>query len=182
MMIFTSIYSVVDGFFVSNFAGKTAFAAVNFDHADPHDAGRRRLHVRHRRQRAGGQDGMGEGDRWTANQIFFHADACLTLGLRSGARRFWASSSCRADRPGCWGQRAKCWRNCVLYGRIILLAFNAAFMLQNVVSELLYHGGKAASSACTVTVAAGVTNMVLDALFSWACCAGASWARRRPLR
>ena len=29
MMVFTSIYSVVDGLFVSNFAGKTAFAAVN---------------------------------------------------------------------------------------------------------------------------------------------------------
>ena len=29
MMVFTSIYSVVDGFFVSNFAGKTPFAAVN---------------------------------------------------------------------------------------------------------------------------------------------------------
>ena len=29
MMVFTSIYSVVDGFFVSNFAGKQAFAAVN---------------------------------------------------------------------------------------------------------------------------------------------------------
>jgi Na+-driven multidrug efflux pump len=30
MMIFTSIYSVVDGFFVSQFAGETSFAAVNF--------------------------------------------------------------------------------------------------------------------------------------------------------
>ena len=30
MMIFTSIYGVVDGFFVSNFVGKTPFAAVNF--------------------------------------------------------------------------------------------------------------------------------------------------------
>ena len=30
MMVFTSIYGVVDGFFVSQFAGKTAFAAVNF--------------------------------------------------------------------------------------------------------------------------------------------------------
>ena len=29
MMIFTSIYGVIDGFFVSNYAGKTAFAAVN---------------------------------------------------------------------------------------------------------------------------------------------------------
>ena len=30
MMIFTSVYGVVDGFFVSNFVGKTSFAAVNF--------------------------------------------------------------------------------------------------------------------------------------------------------
>ena len=30
MMIFTSIYGVVDGFFISNFVGKTPFAAVNF--------------------------------------------------------------------------------------------------------------------------------------------------------
>ena len=29
MMIFTSIYGVVDGLFVSNYAGKTAFAAIN---------------------------------------------------------------------------------------------------------------------------------------------------------
>ena len=29
MMIFTSVYSVVDGFFISNFIGKTAFASVN---------------------------------------------------------------------------------------------------------------------------------------------------------
>ena len=29
MMIFTSIYGVVDGFFVSNYVGKTPFAAVN---------------------------------------------------------------------------------------------------------------------------------------------------------
>ena len=29
MMVFTSIYGVVDGFFVSNFAGKTAFASIN---------------------------------------------------------------------------------------------------------------------------------------------------------
>ena len=30
MMIFTSIYGVVDGFFVSNYVGKTPFAALNF--------------------------------------------------------------------------------------------------------------------------------------------------------
>ena len=30
MMVFVSIYGVVDGFFVSNFAGETEFTAVNF--------------------------------------------------------------------------------------------------------------------------------------------------------
>lgn len=30
MMIFTSIYGVVDGFFVSNYVGEEAFEAVNF--------------------------------------------------------------------------------------------------------------------------------------------------------
>ena len=29
MMVFTSIYGVVDGLFVSNFVGKTPFAAIN---------------------------------------------------------------------------------------------------------------------------------------------------------
>ena len=29
MMVFTSVYSIVDGMFVSNFVGKTAFAAIN---------------------------------------------------------------------------------------------------------------------------------------------------------
>ena len=29
MMLCTSCYSIIDGFFVSNYAGKTAFAAVN---------------------------------------------------------------------------------------------------------------------------------------------------------
>ena len=30
MMVFTSVYGVVDGLFVSNFAGDTAFSAINF--------------------------------------------------------------------------------------------------------------------------------------------------------
>ncbi len=29
MMVFTSVYGVVDGFFISNFVGKTPFAAIN---------------------------------------------------------------------------------------------------------------------------------------------------------
>ena len=57
MMVFTSIYSVVDGFFVSNFAGKQAFAAVNL--IMPFlQAGiwLHRLYAGHRRQRSGCYD------------------------------------------------------------------------------------------------------------------------------
>ena len=52
MMIFTSIYSVVDGLFVSNFAGKEALAVVPAGHG----AGFRRIHAGHGRRRPGGED------------------------------------------------------------------------------------------------------------------------------
>ena len=52
MMIFTSIYGVVDGFFVSNFVGKTPFAAVNFIMPYLIGGGRYGLYVRRRRQRS----------------------------------------------------------------------------------------------------------------------------------
>ena len=50
MMIFTSIYTIVDGFFVSNYAGKTAFTALNLIYPYLH-AGLPRLYDRHGRQR-----------------------------------------------------------------------------------------------------------------------------------
>ena len=55
MMIFTSIYTIVDGFFVSNCAGKTAFTALNLI-SRHHGARRRRLYDRHGRQCAGRHD------------------------------------------------------------------------------------------------------------------------------
>ena len=50
MMIFTSIYGVVDGLFVSNFVGKIPFAAIN-GYAIYHDPGRLWFHDRYWRQR-----------------------------------------------------------------------------------------------------------------------------------
>ena len=62
MMIFTSIYGVVDGFFVSNFVGKTPFAAVKLYHAVSYDTGSCRFMFG-----TGGSalisKTMGEGDR-----------------------------------------------------------------------------------------------------------------------
>lgn len=54
MMIFTSIYSVVDGLFVSNAVGKTEFAALNFIFPLYYGIGRCGLHDRHRRHGTGG--------------------------------------------------------------------------------------------------------------------------------
>jgi len=51
MLIFTSVYGVVDGFFVSNYAGKTPFAAVNLIYP--------RVYVRHRRERVNFVDNGG---------------------------------------------------------------------------------------------------------------------------
>lgn len=48
MMIFTSIYSVVDGLFVSNFVGKSGFCSGESDHALPDGHQRSRLHDRNR--------------------------------------------------------------------------------------------------------------------------------------
>lgn len=56
MMVFTSIYSVVDGFFVSNFAGKQAFAAVNLIMPFFTGIWLHRLYAGHRRQRSGCYD------------------------------------------------------------------------------------------------------------------------------
>ena len=56
MMIFTSIYTIVDGFFVSNCAGKTAFTALNLHLPLYPDAGLPRLYDRHGRQCAGRHD------------------------------------------------------------------------------------------------------------------------------
>lgn len=56
MMMFTSIYGVVDGLFVSNFVGKIPFAAINLVMPLCHDTRRLRLYDRGRRQRPGGQN------------------------------------------------------------------------------------------------------------------------------
>lgn len=56
MMIFTSLYEVVDGFFVSNFVGKTALAAVNLAWPGRHDPRDDRPHDGHGWQRPGCQD------------------------------------------------------------------------------------------------------------------------------
>ena len=159
MMIFTSIYGVVDGLFVSNYAGKTAFAAINLVMPFIMVLGGIGFMI--------GTGGtalvskiLGEGDREKARRYFSMmilftvlVGAVLTVVgvvfMRPVALFLGATPEMLAD--------------CVLYGRIVN-AFTAAFMLQNVFQSFLIAAEKP-KLGLAATVAAGVTNMVLDALF-----------------
>ena len=159
MMIFTSIYGVVDGLFVSNYAGKTAFAAINLVMPFIMVLGGIGFMI--------GTGGtalvskiLGEGDgekarRYFSMMILFTVlvGAVLTVVgvvfMRPVALFLGATPEMLAD--------------CVLYGRIVI-AFTGAFMLQNVFQSFLIAAEKP-KLGLAATVAAGVTNMVLDALF-----------------
>ena len=132
MMIFTSIYGVVDGFFVSNYIGKTPFAALNFIMPFIMVLGGTGFMLG-----TGGSalvaKEMGCGHTERANRIFtmmigFVVVTGLILTalgvafIRPIARLMGASESIMAD--------------CVLYGRITI-AFTTAFMLQSVFQSFL---------------------------------------------
>ena len=159
MMIFTSIYGVVDGFFVSNYVGKTPFAALNFimpfimvlsGTGFMLGTGGSALVAKE----------LGCGHREKANRIFtMMIGFVVVVGLvltvlgiafiRPIARLMGASESIMED--------------CVLYGRVNI-AFTTAFMLQNVFQSFLVVAERP-RVGLLVVVAAGVANMVLDALF-----------------
>ena len=159
MMVFTSIYGVVDGLFVSNYAGKTAFAAINLVMPFIMVLGGMGFMI--------GTGGtalvakvLGEGEKKEANRYFsMMVLVTLLLGvalsvvgvifMRPVSRLLGATEAMMDD--------------CVLYGRIVI-AFTFTFMLQNVFQSFLIVAEKP-KLGLGVTVAAGVTNMVLDALF-----------------
>ena len=118
MMIFTSIYGVVDGFFVSNFAGKTPFAAINL--IMPF------LMILSTVGFMFGTGGtaivakaFGEGDKVRANQYFsLFTYVSFTVGV------IFAVLGIVFIRPiaKLLGAEGELLENCVLYARIILLA------------------------------------------------------------
>ena len=158
MMIFTSIYGVVDGFFVSNFIGKTTFAAVNFIWPLLMMLGAVGFMFG-----AGGSalvaKTLGEGDRDKANKLFslivYVSIACgviiTVLGL--------IFIRPIATLLGAEGQMLE---DAVIYGRILLLTLTP-FMLQMEFQSFFITAEKP-NLGLWVTVASGVTNMALDAL------------------
>lgn len=159
MMVFTSIYGVVDGLFVSNFVGKTSFAAVNLvmpfimifgGIGFMFGTGGSALVAKT----------MGEGDKRRANQYF---TMMMVSTLICGVIISVLGVVFMEPISVFLGADEEMLPDCILYGRIVL-AFNTAYMLQNVFQSFLIAAEKP-KLGLIATVAAGVTNMALDALF-----------------
>ena len=159
MMIFTSIYGVVDGLFVSNFAGKTAFASINLIMPFVMILGGIGFMI--------GTGGtalvskvLGEGKKEKANKIFtMMIIFTLLLGTLLSVIGV-VSMPWVADFLGATEEMMA---DCILYGRIVT-GFTVAFMLQNVFQSFLIAAEKP-KLGLLATVLAGVTNMALDAIF-----------------
>lgn len=158
MMIFTSIYGVVDGFFVSNFAGKGPFTAVNFIYPFIMVLGAFGFMFG-----AGGSaliaKTLGEGNREKANKLFsMFVFVSAIFGCVIGIAGYFSVGAI-ASYLGAEGELLE---NSIIYGRILLAAM-PAFMLQFEFQSFCSVAEKP-QIGLLVTIAAGVTNMVLDAV------------------
>lgn len=159
MLIFTSVYGVVDGFFVSNFVGKTAFTAVNFIMPFLMILGA----VGFMFGTGGGAliaKTIGEGNKEKARRLF-----SLFVYVSAACGVILAVSGILLIRPiaGILGADGQMLEDCVTYGRIILYAL-PAYILQYEF-QCLFATAEKPQLGLYVTVAAGLTNMALDALF-----------------
>ena len=159
MMIFTSIYGVVDGFFVSNFAGKIEFAAVNLILPFPMMLGAFGFMI--------GTGGsalvsitLGEGRKKEANK-YFSMLIYVTIGVGLVLTILGVIFTRQiAILLGAEGEMLK---HCVTYGRLLLLAL-VPFMLQNVFQSILVTAEKL-TFGLIITLIVGFTNMILDYVF-----------------
>lgn len=159
MMIFTSIYGVVDGFFVSNFVGKSEFAAVNFIMpvlmilgavGYMFGTGGSALVART----------LGEGKDEKAKSLFsLFIYVTFIIGIIT------AAVGVVLLRPTAYllGARGALLENSVIYGRVILFAL-PFYMLQFEFQSFFIVAEKP-HLGLYVTIIAGVANMVLDPLF-----------------
>lgn len=158
MMVFTSIYGVVDGIFVSNFSGKTAFAAINLIMPYIMMFGTLGIMV--------GTGGtalvsmtLGAGDRNRANQIFSQLIWATVIG---GVALSAVGIALLRPAAVLFGARGEMLTLCVRYGLFTLPAI-PAFLLQNVFQSFCVAAEKP-NLGLGLTVAAGLTNIALDAL------------------
>lgn len=159
MMIFTSIYGVVDGFFVSNYVGKTPFVAVNLIMPLLMAIGSIGFMLG-----TGGSalvaKTCGEGDSERANRYFsMTIYTALLLGTILAAISFCLIRPI-ARLMGADGAMLE---YCVLYARILVCTL-PLFMLQNMFQSFFITAEKP-KLGLYVILAAGISNIVLDFLF-----------------
>ncbi len=159
MLIFTSIYGVVDGFFVSNFVGKAPFTAVNFiipvllilgSCGFMFGTGGSALIAKT----------IGEGKKETADSLFslIIYTSCAISTLLAILGLFFLRPLATA-----LGAEGTLLENSIIYGRIILMAL-PAYILQ-FEFQCLFATAAKPTLGLYVTIAAGLTNIILDALF-----------------
>ena len=156
MMVFTSIYSIVDGMFVSNFVGKTPFAAINLIMPFLMVLG-----VIGYMLGTGGSalvaKLLGEGQEQRARRVF---SLLVVAGVCVGVV-FGAAGIAALPKVSVWlGADQSMVGHCVQYGRIILLAL-PFFVLQYMFQSLMVTAERP-KLGLWVTVAAGLMNIVLD--------------------
>lgn len=159
MMIFTSIYGVVDGFFVSNYVGKTPFAAVNFIYPFLMILGTVGFMFG-----TGGSaivaKTLGENNEEKANRLFsFFVYISVALGAVIAVLAFIFIRPIAAALHA----EGELLENCVLYGRIFILGL-PMYVLQMEFQSFFVTAGKPGLGFLS-TVAGGLTNMIFDALF-----------------
>lgn len=159
MLLCTSLYSIVDGFFVSNFVGKTPFAAVNLIMPIMMGVGTIGFMIG-----TGGSavisKSLGEGKNKLANEYFsmlISVSAVLGLVLSILGIIFMRPISIAL------GATDELLNDCIVYGRIFL-AGETAFILQNAFQSFFVAAEKPGLSL-KISIAAGITNAVLDFLF-----------------
>lgn len=159
MMIFTSIYGMVDGIFVSNFAGKTPFAAINLIMPYLMVFGTLGFMI--------GTGGtalismtLGMGDKKKANELF----SLLTyVSIIGGILLTVISLVFLRPAAMLLGATGQMLEDCVTYGSIVQLALTA-YILQYAFQSFCVTAEKP-NLSLTMMVTAGVCNIVLDALF-----------------
>ncbi|MCV2286102.1 MATE family efflux transporter [Clostridioides difficile] len=159
MLVISSIYGVVDGYFVSNFVGKTAFTAVNFIMPFLLILGC----VGFLFGTSGGAliaKTMGEGKKEEANEQFSllivtSAGCGIILAVLGIVTMPWIASAMGAD-----GQLLT---DSILYGCVVIIAI-PAYILQ-CEFQCLFATAEKPKLGLYVAIMAGITNIVLDALF-----------------
>lgn len=158
MIIINSIYMVVDGFFVSNFAGKLAFAAINLIMPALLILGTVGFIFG-----TGGtalvSKTYGEGDKKRANEYF---SLLIYLAIAIGFLLAFIGFILLRPIASLLGATGDLLNNCVIYGRIILSVL--PFYILQVMFQSFLVAEEKPQLGLWVTISAGLTNAILDAL------------------